>query len=122
MLVRLVTQHLGVAEVDELEHPGDDAAGPPDDQGVELHLEQRLGLEELARRTAGLVVDDPQLTRGCLVDPIDVAVDRESGLQLVDDVDLALGGLEPLRILEGEVAAEQIAALLQPSLEVRLRR
>ena len=51
-LVGLVAQHLAVAEVDQLEHRRDDAAGAPDDERVELHLEQRLGLEPLAGRRA----------------------------------------------------------------------
>jgi len=72
-LVGLVAQHLAVAEVDELEHLGYDAAQPPQDQGVELHLEERLGLEELRGRAARLVVDHPDLARRGDVQPVDVS-------------------------------------------------
>ena len=110
-LVRPVAQHLGVAEVDELQQVRDHAPGAPHDERVELHLEQRLGLEVLARRRAGLVVDDAHLAGGCQVDPVDVAVDGQPRVQGRDHVDLALGGLEALRVLQREVALEQVTAL-----------
>jgi hypothetical protein len=49
-LVGLVAQHLAVAEVDELEHLRHHAARAPDEEGVEAHLEQRLGLVVGVRR------------------------------------------------------------------------
>ena len=48
VLVGLVAQDLAVAEVDQLEHRRHDAAQAPEDERVELHLEQRLGLVALA--------------------------------------------------------------------------
>ena len=45
-LVGGVAEDLAVAEVDELEQARDLAADAPQDERVELHLEQRLGLEQ----------------------------------------------------------------------------
>ena len=66
----LVPDELSVAEVDELEHPGQLAAGAAEHHGVEPHLEQCSGLVAAGRRLAGLVVDDPDRTVGCHVEPV----------------------------------------------------
>src|SRR4051794_23816915 len=63
-LVGGVGERVAVAEVEQLQLAGDDAAGTPEHQRVELHLEQRLRLEGLPRHRPGLVVDDPERTVG----------------------------------------------------------
>ncbi len=73
----------------------------PEHQRVELHLEQRLGLEQLARRPAGLVVDDPHGAVGGDVEPVDVPAQGEP-LDLGLHVELASGRLEPGGVLEVE--------------------
>jgi hypothetical protein len=117
-LVGGVAQHLPVAQVHQLEQPGHDAARAPQHQGVELHLEQRLALEGLARRAAGLVVDHPDLTRGRDVDPVDDAAQAQPAGQHHLDHLLARGRLEPPRVLQGEVALEQSACGGEPRLQL----
>ena len=110
VLVGLVAQDLAVAEVDQLEHRRHDAAQLPDDERVELHLEQRLGLVALARALAGLVVHDADPAVGRHVDAVDEPAEQQLGVEERLDVELALGGLEAARVLEVEVAVEHGAA------------
>lgn len=70
-MVGVVDQLLTVGQVHQLQPRRDDAAGPQDREGVELHLEQGLGLVGLAGGTAGLVVDDPDLAGRRDVDAVD---------------------------------------------------
>ena len=90
-----VAQHLAVAEVHELQQRRDHAGGAPQHQRVELHLEQRLGLERLARRPAGLVVHDPDGPARRHVDPVDDAPQAQAAGQDHLHVLLAAGRLEP---------------------------
>ncbi len=100
-LVGGVAHDLAVAEVDQLELARDLAVDAPEHQRVELHLEQRLGLEQLARRPAGLVVDDAHRAVGGDVETVDVPAQGEP-LDLGLDVELAGRRLEPGGVLEVE--------------------
>ena len=117
-LVGHVAQHLAVAEVDQLQHRRHHAPGPPEHQGVELHLEQRLGLEHLARGPSGLVVHDPDRAVGGDVDPVHEAAQQQARVEQRLDVQLALGGLEPARVLQREVAVQDGPAGRQPGRHV----
>ena len=121
-LVGLVAQHLAAAEVEQLQQPRHLAAQPPQHQRVEPHLEHRLGLEALAGRPAGLVVDHPQGAGRRDVEPVDVAAQPQAGLEVVLDEELALGGLEPRRVLEREVGVEQVRRAEVEPLVAALRR
>ena len=114
VLVGLVADHLPVAEVDQLQQRGHHATGAPQDQGVEAHLEQRLALEADPGRAAGLVVHHPDRTVGGHVDAVDEAAQQQPRVEQRLDVELALGGLEPARVLQGEVGAHALAAGGQP--------
>ena len=72
-LVRLVPQHLAVAEVHELQPSRHLAGHAPPRQRVEAHLEHRLRLEAGARAATRLVVDDADLAGRGAVDPVDEA-------------------------------------------------
>jgi len=112
--VGLIAQHLAVAEVDQLQQVGHSPGAAPQDQCVEPHLEQRLGLDVLTGRTPGLVVDDPYGAGWIDVDPVDVAPQQQPGVEDMLDVQLALRRLQAARILEVEVGLEQRPALGQP--------
>jgi len=114
LLGRLVLEHLAIAQIDQLQQVGDPPRAAPEHQGVEFHLEQRLGLEDLTRRATGLVVDHPDGTRSVDVDPVDVPAEQQPRVEDVLDVQLALCGLQPGGILELEVRGEQRSALRQP--------
>jgi len=107
LLVRLVAQHLSVAEIDQLEQVGHPTGAAPQDERVEPHLEQRLRFDVLAGGATGLVVDDPHRTGGVDVDTVDVAAQQHARVEHVLDVELALRRLQPLRILEVEVRRQQ---------------
>ena len=114
-LVGRVAHDLAVAEVDQLEQARDLAVDAPEHQGVELHLEQRLGLEQLAGGAAGLVVDDPHRAVGGDVEPVDVAAQGEA-LDLGLDVELAGGRLEPGGVLEVEPLLDEGLRRGEPAL------
>ena len=87
----------------------------PEQQRVELELEQRPRLVRRARRLARLVVDDADRAGGGAVEPVDVAVQLDTQLgQLVRDVQLPLGRLQPRGVLQREVVAQEHARRLQP--------
>ena len=113
-LVRLVPHDLAVAQVDELEQPRHCPPGAPEHERVELHLEQRPCLVVDAGGGAGLIVDDPDLTGAGYVKPVDIAPEPEPGRQHGLDGELAVRGLEPGRVFQGEVAIQHAARLIQP--------
>ena len=121
-LVGLVAHDLAVAEVHQLEHGRHPALRTPDRERIEPHLEQCPGLELLRRGGAGLVVDDPDLAARCDVEPVDVAAQVQAGRQLGLNRQLAVGGLDPPRILQGEVPVEHDPGSLQPGRQLRLVR
>ena len=120
VLVGLVAHDLAVAEVDQLELPRDDAPHPPDDQGVELHLEQGLGLVVDAGSRARLVVADADRPVGRHVDPVDETAQQQLGVEQRLDVELAFRRLEAARVLQGEVAVEHHLGGPQPLQETGL--
>src|SRR5580704_6809435 len=97
-LIRGVPQYLALGEVHQLQQLRHLAAQLPQHERVELHLEQRAGLEGLPRRPAGLVVHDPDLAAGRNVQPVDIAAQPQPRLQRGLHVALPLGGLEPARV------------------------
>ena len=113
-LLRHVPQDLALGQVHELKQRRHPAAQAPDHQGVELHLEQRARLVSLARRPAGLVVDDPDLAAGRDVQPVDVAAQPQPGGQRGLHVALPRGRLEPARVFEREVRVQDRGGGLQP--------
>ena len=117
MLVGLVADDHAVTEVDQLEHGRHHTAGAPQGERVELQLEQRLALETDPGRPARLVVDHSDRAVGCDVDAVDEPAQEQLGLEQRLDVELALRGLEPPRVLEREVAVDRDAAADQPLVE-----
>ena len=113
-LVRLVGQRLAVGEVEQPQLGGHRAAQLQQHERVELHLEQRAGLGDRARRRAGLVVDDPDLPGGGDVEPVDVAAQQEPRRELGLHQQLPRRGLQPARILQPEVGVEQRPRRGQP--------
>ena len=81
VLVGLVAEDLAVAEVDQLQHRRDHAARAPDDERVELQLEQRLALEPLAGELPGLVVHHSDRAVGRDVDAVDEAAQQQLGVE-----------------------------------------
>src|SRR5664280_2266188 len=77
-LVRHIPQDLPIAEVHQLQQPGDASGQPPHDERVEPHLEQGLYLEGLRRSAPGLVVDHAHVTARGLVEAVDVAPQSQS--------------------------------------------
>src|SRR5438270_4678837 len=69
--VRVVVEDLTVGEVVEPQLRRDHTDRPPKHQRVEPELEERLALELLAGRLAGLVVDDAQPAVDGTVEPVD---------------------------------------------------
>src|SRR3954447_9311813 len=110
-----VPQHLAVAQEDQLEQGRDTAVQAPEHERVELHLEQRLGLEQRRRRAARLVVDDPHPPVGGDVQPVDVAAQLEAVVQRGLDVQLALGGLQAGGVLQVEPAGEELLGTGEPA-------
>ncbi|BEK88516.1 hypothetical protein GCM10010198_53880 [Nocardia seriolae] len=119
--IGLVGQGHPVGQIHELQLGRCDTLGAQQDQGVELQLEQRLGLVRQARGAAGLVVDDVQFALGRAVEAVhDPAQGRPVG-QLGLDEGLARLRFETARILEPEVDAHQLADLGEEVVEVRVR-
>ena len=114
VLGRLVAERVGVGQVDQSELAWHHATGAPQHQGIELHLEQRLGLERLARDAAGLVVHDPDVAGRRDVHPVDVAAQPQPVQHYLDQF-LAGGRFQPGRILQGEVVGDQPAGRVQPA-------
>ena len=106
--------HLPVAEIDQLQQLRHHTPGPPDDQRVETHLEQRLALEADAWGVARLVVHHPDRTIRGDVDAVDEATQEQARVEQGLDIDLTLGGLEPAWVLEVEVAPQAVPARGQP--------
>src|SRR5215469_3086467 len=73
-----IPDKFAVTQINQLQHPGDDATGPPQRHSVELHLEQGPSLVFLTRRGARLVVDDPKLAGPGYVKPVDIAAEGQS--------------------------------------------
>ena len=121
VLVGGVGERVAVLEVEQLQLGGDHAAGAPEHQRVELHLEQRLALERLARHRAGLVVDDPQRAVRGDVQPVDEAAQQQPVGQRDLDQFLAAVRLDAGRVLQREVLLDQLPGREQPRLD-RLRR
>ena len=119
-LVGRVAQDLAVAEVHQLQQRRDDPGRPPQDQRVELHLEQRLALERLARRPPGLVVHHPHRAARGDVDPVDDPAQPQAAGQDHLDVLLTARGLEPPGVLQAEVAVQQGPGRRQPARDGRL--
>src|SRR5262245_5671634 len=113
-LVRDVSQDLAGPEVHQLQHPGPRPTNPPQPQCVELHLEQRLGLEADPWGHAGLVVHYPHRTVGGHVETVDITAQQQAIIEHGLHVELALGRLEPTRIFELEVPLEQFGGALEP--------
>jgi hypothetical protein len=111
--IRLVGQRVGVGQVDQPKLAGHDAARAPQDEGIELHLKQRLGLERLARRCTRLVVDHAKVTCCRDVEPVDVAAQPHAVDDHLDEL-FARGRFEPARILQAEVVVEQRPRRGQP--------
>ena len=107
---RLVVEDLAIREVDEPQPCSQNATRTKQRDGVELHLEQRLGLRHCAhgrRRPAGLVVDHPHFAGRCDIDPIDKAAQHHSIGQFDLDSLLAALRIESGRVFEAVVAAQQ---------------
>ena len=119
-LVGRVPNDLPVPEVHELQQPRNLPARPPQHQRVELHLEQRPGLEVLRWRLAGLVVDDPDLPGRRDVEAVDVAAEPEPGLQFGLDVQLAVRGLEAAGILQPEITVHRGGRVADPGVPLGL--
>ena len=94
---------------------GHDAAGAPQDERVDLELEQHLALVrprwEIGR---ALVVHHPQRAVGSLVEAVDDAAQPQAGLELRLDVRLALRGLEAGRVLQGVPAVHGLVRRGEP--------
>ena len=114
----VVSQDPSVLEVDQLEAGRRPPAKAPQDQCVEAHLEQRLLHEARAGAASGLVVDHSHGAVGRHVQTVHEASQEQavSGLSL--DEELALGRLQTLGVLQGEVGTDETAGLLQPGLHV----
>jgi hypothetical protein len=121
-LVGGVAQDRAVTEVHQLQQLRDLPRRTPQDVGVELHLEQRLALERLPRRFPGLVIDDSHVTGGRDVEPVDDAAQPQSAGEDDLDVLLPLRDEHPARVLEAEVALQELLGTGQPGRQVRLVR
>ncbi len=119
LLVGVVAEDLRVGEVDQLEALGDHSAHPPDDERVELELEQRPALVLGAGGPAALIVHQSDRAVAGHVDAVDDAPQQELGVREGLDVELAVGRLEQARVLQREVAREHGSARRQPRADRR---
>lgn len=121
VVIRGVRENRAGGEIDQAQLCGNDSASAQQYERVELHLEERLGFGELARRFSGLVVDHPHLTRRCNVYPVDEAAESNAVLQFGLDVDLARLGIESSGIFERVVRRDELADFVEERIQLALR-
>ena len=103
-----------ILEEEQLQAPWRLAAQTPQHQGVEAHLEQRLGLEARSWGTARLVIHDAHGSVGGDIETIHEAAQHQAVLGLGLDEELPFGRLQACGILHLEVGVDERLGLAQP--------